>query len=135
MRPSNSTQRRTLGDTVAGLAEQTAIAIARAITLGIEPPSAVLIAERDLSRWAHALRRTGPTRPALPQGSRYVAVALLVAVADDRDPTALAEAVVRTAGRVGTGWHITHISAALDPATIFTAPAPGTPDPTEKGRA
>ena len=126
MRPANSTQRRALGDTIAALAEQTAIAIAHAITLGIEPPSAVYFAERDLSRWAHALRGTGPAHPSLPQGSRLVAVAHLVAVADNRDPTALAEAIVRTAGHVGNGWHITHTTAALDPAAIF----PGT---TEQG--
>ena len=119
MRPANSTQRRALGDTVAGLAEQTAIAIAKAIALGIEPPSAVYIAERDLSRWAHALHGTGLTHSSLPEGSRLVAVAHLVAVADDRDPTAVAEAIVRTAGRVGSGWHITHTTTALDPTTIF----------------
>ena len=120
MRPANSTQRRALADTIAALAEQTAIAIAQAITLGIEPPSAVYFAERDLSRWAHALRGTGLTSPTLPDGSRLVAVAHLVAVADNRDPTAVAEAIVRTAGRVGSGWHITHTTTALDPATIFT---------------
>lgn len=122
MRPANSTQRHALGDTIANLATQTATAIAHATTLGIEPPSAVYIAERDLSRWAHALHGTDPSRPSLPEGSRLVAVAHLVAVADDRDPTALAEAIVRTAGRVGSGWHITHTTTALDPAAIF----PGT---------
>jgi hypothetical protein len=120
VRPANSTQRRDLGDTIARLATQTAIAISQAITLGIEPPSAVYFAERDLSRWAHALHGTNLTRPSLPEGSRLVAVAHLVAVADDRDPTAVAEAIVRTAGRVGAGWHITHTTTALDPAVIFT---------------
>jgi hypothetical protein len=129
VRPANST-RRALGDTIAHLAEQTAIAIAQAITLGIEPPAAVYFAERDLSRWAHALRGTDPTRPSLPSGSRLVAVAHLVVMADDRDPTALAETIVRTAGRVGAGWHITHTTTALDPAAIFTGP--GT---TEEGGA
>ncbi len=122
MRPANSTQRHALGDTIARLATQTASAIAHAIALGIEPPSAVYIAERDLSRWAHALHGTDLTRPSLPQGSRLVAVAHLVAVADDRDPTALAEAIVRTAGHVGDGWHITHTTTALDPAVVFTDP-------------
>ncbi len=126
MRPPNSTQRHALGDTIAALAEQTASAIAHAIQLGIGPPPAVYFAERDLSRWAHTLRGTDPIRPTLPTGSRLVAVAHLVAVADDRDPTALAEAIIRTAGRVGDGWHITHTTAALDPTTIF--PAPGTPE-------
>jgi len=122
VRPSNSTQRHALGDTIARLATQTATAIAQAITLGIEPPSAVYIAERDLSRWAHALHGTHLTRPGLPKGSRLVAVAHLVAVADDRDPTAVAEAIVRTAGRVGSGWQITHTTTALDPGAIFTDP-------------
>ncbi len=122
MRPANSTQRHALGDTIARLAEQTASAIAHAIQLGIEPPSAVYIAERDLSRWAHALHGTGLTSPSLPKGSRLVAVAHLVAVADDRDPTAVAEAIVRTAGRVGSGWQITHTTTALDPGAIFTDP-------------
>jgi hypothetical protein len=126
VRPANSTQRRALGDTVARLAEQTATAIAQAITLGIDPPSAVYFAERDLSRWAHALHGTGLTHPSLPDGSRLVAVAHLVAVAEDRDPTAVAEAIVRTAGRVGNGWHITHTTTALDPAAIF-------PTTTEQG--
>ena len=121
MRPANST-RRALGDTIAHLAEQTATAIAQAIQLGIEPPSAVYFAERDLSRWAHALHGTRPTHPSPPEGTRLVAVAHLVTVADDRDPTALAEAIVRTAGHVGNGWHITHTTTALDPAAIF----PGT---------
>jgi hypothetical protein len=125
VRPANSTQRRALGDTIAHLATQTATAISQAITLGIEPPSAVYIAERDLSRWAHALHRTGPTHPSLPQGSRLLAVAHLVAVADDRDPTAVAEAIIRTAGRVGSGWHITHTTTALDPATIFRSATRG----------
>ena len=124
MRPANSTQRHALGDTIAHLATQTATAIAQAITLGIEPPSAVYFAERDLSRWAHALRGTDLTRPSLPDGSRLVAVAHLVAVADNRDPTAVAEAIVRTAGRVGSGWHITHTTTALDPATIFNDTRP-----------
>jgi hypothetical protein len=118
VRPANST-RRALADTIAHLATQTATAIAQAITVGIEPPSAVYFAERDLSRWAHALRGTDLTRPSLPDGSRLVAVAHLVAVADNRDPTAVAEAIVRTAGRVGSGWHITHTTTALDPTTIF----------------
>jgi len=122
VRPANSTQRQALGDTIAHLATQTASAIAHAIAMGIEPPSAVYFAERDLSRWAHALHGTDLTRPSLPEGSRLVAVAHLVAVADDRDPTALAEAIVRTAGRVGNGWHITHTTTALDPAAIFTDP-------------
>ena len=128
MRQPNSTQRRALGDTVARLAEQTATTIAQAITLGIEPPSAVYFAERDLSRWAHALRGTGLTHPSLPDGSRLVAVVHLVAVAEGRDPTALAEAIVRTAGHVGNGWHITHTTTALDPAAIF-------PDTTQEGGA
>ncbi len=128
MRPANSTQRRALGDTVARLAEQTATTIAHAISLGIEPPSAVYFAERDLSRWAHALRGTGLTRPSLPDGSRLVAVVHLVAVAEDRDPTAVAEAIVRTAGHVGSGWHITHTTTALNPAAIF-------PDATQGGGA
>jgi hypothetical protein len=117
MRQPNPTQRRELGDTLADLAEQTAMAIARAAALAIQPPVAVLLAERDLAAWARALHATGAARPRTP-GSREVLVGLLVMVADDRDPAALAEAVVRTAGRAGQGWRVTHVTAALDPTRL-----------------
>src|SRR6266508_5144571 len=71
MRHSNPTQRRELGDTLADLADQTAIAIARAAALGIQPPAAVLLAERDLAGWARALHATGAARPRTP-GTREV---------------------------------------------------------------
>ncbi len=123
MRPPNATQRRELGDTLADLAEQTAMAIARAAALGIQPPPAVLLAERDLAGWARALHATGAARPRTP-GGREVLIVLLVAVADDRDPAALAEAVVRTAGRAGQGWRITHVTAAIDPTSLVTRATP-----------
>ncbi len=130
MRHSNPTQRRELGDTLADLADQTAIAIARAAALGIQPPAAVLLAERDLAGWARALHATGAARPRTP-GTREVLLALLVTVADDRDPAALAEAVLRTAGRAGQGWRVTHVTAAVDPTRLRS---PATPANGEEDR-
>ena len=117
MRPDKSTHWRELGDRVARLAQDLAGCAARAHELGCIPPAAVVIGERDLWRWAETLRQTN--QPPAADPGRLVAIALLVAVDDRRELTAVADTIVRAAGRQGGWWHIRHVTAYPDPAAIF----------------
>lgn len=128
MRQHDSSQWRELGDRVARLADALAGCATRAIQLGTYPPTAVVIAERDLWRWAETLRRTHGGQPAAAGQGGHVAVALLVAVDGYRDPTAVADAIVRAAGQAGGWWRIRHATTYPDPAAIFGATIPTDPD-------
>jgi hypothetical protein len=143
MRPDKSIHWRELGDRVARLAADLAGCAAHAHELGGVPPAAVVIGERDLWRWAETLRQASTPPPAADHG-RLVAIALLVAVDGRRELTAVADAIVRAAGRQGGWWHVRHVTAYPDPAAIFnpshpatatTAPTPGaTRDPSAGGQ-
>ncbi len=114
-----STQRHTLGGRVAELANHLAGCIIHEIRLGSFPPGAVIMAERDLWRWAHELRTANqpPT-----SSKRQVAVVVLVELDGHRDPGWLAEtliATVSTAGSDATGWHVIHATVHPDPVAIF----------------
>jgi hypothetical protein len=52
-----STTRDQLAARVVAIAEQVAECAAAALTLGDDAPSAIIICERDLRRWAEQLRR------------------------------------------------------------------------------
>ncbi|HZD67616.1 MAG TPA: hypothetical protein VFA45_01445 [Actinomycetes bacterium] len=113
-----SSQRRDLGNRVASIAWQVAESIAAAIELGVEPPVTVIMAERDLWRWAERLRRAAPQTD-LPSASRIVAAVLLVEVDAVRDFGWLAHNIVQTAGPEGDTWRVRHTTIHPDPAAIY----------------
>jgi hypothetical protein len=113
-----SSQRRSLGNRVAAIAWQVAEAIAAAIELGVEPPATVIMAERDLWRWAERLRRAAPQTGA-PDPSRMVAAVLLVEVDAIRDFGWLAQNIIQTAGSQGETWRVRHATIHPDPAAIY----------------
>ena len=113
-----SIQRRDLGNRVASIAWQVAESIAAAIQLGIEPPTTVIVAERDLWRWAEKLRRAAP-QTGTPGASRVVAAVLLVEVDGAGDFGWLAQNIVQTAGPQGDTWRVRHATIHPDPTAIY----------------
>ncbi len=117
--PDKSTQRRQLGRRVADIAWELAVSIAHAIELREEPPGAVIMAERDVWRWAERLRRATPQASDNGAGSRQVAVVVLVEITGDRDPGWVGQDLVRATGRQGDCWQILHHTVHSDPAAIY----------------
>jgi len=117
--PDKSTQRRQLGRRVADIAWELAVCIAHAIELREEPPGAVIMAERDVWRWAERLRRATPQASDNGAGSRQVAVVVLVEITGNRDPGWVGQDLVRTTGRRGDCWQILHHTVHSDPAAIY----------------
>jgi hypothetical protein len=113
-----SSQRRDLGNRVAAIAWQVAEAIAAAIELGTEPPTTVIMAERDLWRWAERLRRAAP-QTSTPEASRIVAAVLLVETNSPRDFGWLAQDIIQTAGSQGDTWRVRHATIHPDPTAIY----------------
>jgi hypothetical protein len=124
--PDKSTQRRQLGRRVADIAWELAVCIAHAIELHQEPPAAVIMAERDIWRWAERLRRATPQASENQTGSRQVAVVLLVEVTGDRDPGWVGQDLVRATGQRGDCWQVVHHSVHPDPAAIYRRRPRGT---------
>src|SRR6266508_849761 len=123
--PDKSTQRGQLGRRVADIAWELAVCIAHAIELRDEPPAAVIMAERDVWRWAERLRRAAPDSTA-QAGSRRVAVVLLVEVADNRDLGWVGQDLTRATGGEGNGWHVRHTTVHPDPAALYRRRPRGT---------
>jgi hypothetical protein len=114
-----STQRRQLGCRVADLAWELAVSIAHAIELREEPPAAVIMAERDLWRWAEQLRRAVPHPTENGIGVRRVAVVLLVEITGNRDAGWVGQELMRAAGLSGDCWQVRHHTVHTDPTEIY----------------
>ncbi len=114
-----STQRRQLGRRVAELAWDLAVSIAHAIELREQPPAAVVMAERDVWRWAEVLRRATPHVAENGIAARQVAVVLLVEVTGNRDPGWVGQDLVRATGNQGDCWQVLHHTVHPDPAAIY----------------
>ena len=117
--PDKSTQRRQLGRRVADVAWELAVSIAHAIELREQPPAAVIMAERDVWRWAERLRRSSSQASDNGAGSRRVAVVLLVEVTGNRDPGWVGQDLVRATGDGGDCWQVRHHTVHPDPAAIY----------------
>ena len=124
--PDKSTQRRQLGRRVADIAWELAVSIAHAIELREEPPIAVIMAERDVWRWAERLRRATPHASQNGTGTRQVAVVVLVEITGNRDPGWVGQDLVRATGRQGDCWQILHHTVHPDPAAIYRRRPRGT---------
>jgi hypothetical protein len=124
--PDKSTQRRQLGRRVADLAWELAVCIAHAIELHQEPPGAVIMAERDVWRWAERLRRATPQASQNGIGSRQVAVVVLVEITGNRDPGWVGQDLVRAIGGGGDCWQVRHHTVHPDPAAIYRRRPRGT---------
>ena len=124
--PDKSTQRRQLGRRVADLAWELAVSIAHAIELREQPPAAVIMAERDVWRWAERLRRSSSQASGNGAGSRQVAVVLLVEITGDRDPGWVGQDLVRATGFEGDCWQVRHHTVHPDPAAIYRRRPRGT---------
>ena len=121
-----STQRRQLGRRVAELAWDLAVSIAHAIELREQPPAAVVMAERDVWRWAEVLRRATPHVAENGIAARQVAVVLLVEVTGNRDPGWVGQDLVRATGHQGDCWQILNHTVHPDPAAIYRRRPRGT---------
>ena len=94
--PDRAERLRNLADHVSDLTAQLAICVSKAIELGSEPPSALIIAERTLWRWTHHLRTTA-TPASTPAAPPYlVAVLLQVEIDGPFDPGLLADTLAGT---------------------------------------
>jgi hypothetical protein len=124
--PDKSTQRRQLGRRVAAIAWELAVSIAHAIELREEPPGAVIMAERDVWRWAERLRRATPQASQNGIGTRRVAVVVLVEITGNRDPGWVGQDLVRATGHQGDCWQILHHTVHPDPAAIYRRRPRGT---------